>query len=1044
MIIERTSSAFLKNALIKFIEVFIFLIIVVSSRVSANAEELDLNFPLQGGANGTVYATALQPDGKILIAGNFSKVNGVSQQLIARLNSDGTLDKTFQPAANTVTIAVYSLVVQPDGKILLGGAFSRFNNAFENRIIRLNSDGSADAGFVPGGGANSTVKTIALEPDGRILVGGLFTSFDGKPANRIVRLNTNGSTDQSFAPASGANAAVETITVDNQGKILLGGAFTNVNGSARSGIARLNQDGSLDSSFNVGSGTAAGNTGSNNVYSIVVQTDDKVLVGGDFYFFNGMERHSVLRLKNDGSLDAEFNVGTGINGIVRQLTVLEDGRIIAAGAVSIHLPISRDRIVRLNSNGTVDATFNATYISSDVLSFVIQQDGKIVIGGQFGGVSLSLRNRIARLNPDGSIDSPFAPAGGANSSICKILSQADGKFLIGGSFTKFNGIARKGIARLNEDGTLDYTFDSSNGISEGNSSKICSIIPLADEKMIVGGEFESYSGTARRGIARLNADGSLDASFTGSLDSGYLHQVIRQPDGKLIIAGNFGGLNGTGLSNLARLNENGSIDASFSTGTGLIGRVNSAELHPNGKILIVGDFHRYNGIDREGIARLNTDGSLDAAFNAGAVAGSISGLLSQPDGKILVRGYFDSIGGVTRTRFARLNSDGSVDLSFDPGAGPYGLILDFILQPDGKIIIGGQFSAYNNITRNKLARIDRNGNLDTAFITGFGPNNNVGALLQQSNGNLILGGSFNAFSGVGTTNLVRLIGRNRSGFDFDGDGRSDVSVFRPESGMWHLQQSRLNYVAFRFGITTDKLAPADYDGDGKTDLAVFRENSNDPGKAKFFILQSSNNQLREEQLGSTGDIPVTGDWDGDGKTDVGVYRVGTEANQQGYFYYRPSSQPTVNFIPYPWGIAGDKPVVADYDGDGKSDPAVFRPSTGGWFVQRSRDGFYAIQFGASEDKPIVGDYDGDGKADQAVFRPSNGVWYLWNSTAGFSAAQFGISTDKPVPADYDGDGKTDMAVYRDGTWFILNSTTGFASIGFGNSTDKPVPNSFVP
>jgi hypothetical protein len=281
-------------------------------------------------------------------------------------------------------------------------------------------------------------------------------------------------------------------------------------------------------------------------------------------------------------------------------------------------------------------------------------------------------------------------------------------------------------------------------------------------------------------------------------------------------------------------------------------------------------------------------------------------------------------------------------------------------------------------------------------------------------------------------------------FDYDGDGKSDMSVFRPETGVWHLLLSQSGYAAPQFGLATDKLVPADYDGDGKTDLAVFRENSSDPAKAKFYVLQSSNNQLREEQFGSTGDIPVAGDWDGDRKTDVGVYRAGTESSPQSYFYYRPSSQPNVNFISYPWGSPGDKPVVADYDNDGKADQAVFRPATGEWFVQRSTDGFYAIQFGAAEDKPVVGDYDGDGKADQAVFRPSNGVWYLWKSRDGFTAAQFGVSTDLPAPADYDGDGKTDMTVYRNGGWFILNSNIGFSASGFGVSSDKPVPNSFIP
>jgi hypothetical protein len=283
-------------------------------------------------------------------------------------------------------------------------------------------------------------------------------------------------------------------------------------------------------------------------------------------------------------------------------------------------------------------------------------------------------------------------------------------------------------------------------------------------------------------------------------------------------------------------------------------------------------------------------------------------------------------------------------------------------------------------------------------------------------------------------------------FDFDGDKRADVSVFRPDTGYWYLLNSTTGFNSVQFGIATDKIVPADYDGDGKTDIAVWRVNPSNPNLANFYILNSSNNSVRVEQLGSSGDLPMaTADWDGDGRSDPAVYRDGANGGQS-YFFYRPSSQPAVNFVSVPWGIGGDKPVVGDYDGDAKADAAVFRPSNGIWYILRSRDGFSAIQFGASTDKPVVGDYDGDGRADVAVYRPSEGNWYQLRSTEGFYAVQFGNSTDLLVPADYDGDGKTDVAVFRPdgGNWYQLRSTLGFGAVQFGANGDRPIPNAFIP
>lgn len=270
--------------------------------------------------------------------------------------------------------------------------------------------------------------------------------------------------------------------------------------------------------------------------------------------------------------------------------------------------------------------------------------------------------------------------------------------------------------------------------------------------------------------------------------------------------------------------------------------------------------------------------------------------------------------------------------------------------------------------------------------------------------------------------------------DFDGDGKSDVSVFRPDAGVWFILNSRNSSVSgVGFGNSSDILAPGDYDGDGKTDTAIFR-----PSDSTWYILAKAGT-FSARQFGASGDIPVPADYNGDGKTDVAVFRP-----SNGVWYIANSdSLGTYTFTQF--GAAGDKPVHADYDGDGKTDVAVFRPSNGAWYVLRSSDGsFYAAQFGISTDQPAQGDFDGDGKADFAVYR--SGVWFLLQTTAGFSAIQFGISGDIPVTGDFDGDNKADVAVFRpsNGVWYLQQSLNGFSAVSFGFSTDKPIQNAYLP
>ena len=286
--------------------------------------------------------------------------------------------------------------------------------------------------------------------------------------------------------------------------------------------------------------------------------------------------------------------------------------------------------------------------------------------------------------------------------------------------------------------------------------------------------------------------------------------------------------------------------------------------------------------------------------------------------------------------------------------------------------------------------------------------------------------------------------------DFDGDLRTDLSVFRPSNGTWYVNGSTSGLSAAQWGLAADKPAAADYDGDGKTDLAVWRENGfGNTNFSYFFILRSSTNTLQQEQFGSTGDVPIPADYDGDGKADAAVYRSGTGAGAQSFSFYRPSATAGVNFRIFYWGTSGDVPVRGDFDGDGRADAAVFRPSNGVWYVLQSSNGLPLNQsWGLATDKRVPADYDGDGKTDFAVFRPSDNVWYILNSATGTSSArQWGGSSDALVPGDYNGDGRTEVAVQRgsEGNWYVPQCGVNRQVIQtFGATGDTPIPSTLNP
>lgn len=1042
---------------IQYVKILTFLLTLLvfptlfSTEVSASVT-LDNSFNPEILREGTITAIAPQSGGKFIIAGSFIKIGEAERNFVARFNADGSFDETFN-SRELISRIVLDIAVQPNGKIILVGRFVTYNGQGTNRIIRLNENGSLDETFNSGGiGANGAINSVQIlnANNGEIVIGGDFTQYNGVARNRIARLNANGSLDTSFNPNAGANNTVRDLRIQSDGKIIIGGAFTTYDGTARNFIARLNSSGTLDTSFNPGTGF------NSSVNCLELQSNGNILSGGAFTSFNGVTRNRIARISSIGSLDTSF-AGSGTNGFVQEITIGSNDNIYLGGNFTTYNQVSQNGIVAVDANGAIVSSFNIgtgiNMTSPNLLSTVlsikeISSGNGILFGGIFQSYNGTNRLSLARVNSSGSLQPTFNSPVYGSGTINSVLLQPNGRILISGNFFLVNGIARNRIARLNSDGSLDNNFNAGTATDAVNFTARNA---QPDGRIYVDGSFTTFNGVSRNRLARLNIDGSVDLTFNSNAGPNSLINDIQvQSDGKIIINGLFTTYNGVTRNRIARLNSDGSLDTSlplFNPGTD--GGIVETKFDNNGGILLVGSFNTCNGVVRSRICRINAaTGELDTSFNPGSGANnSVYSIgtdrnLVVSSGQYYIGGEFTQFNGTNAFRFAKLQTNGSPDLAFNANVGSGLNSAPFItrIQSDGKIVVVGTFSSYGNDERRGIVRLNQNGTIDSSFNPRSGASDSIIYLaLSSNNDEFFVVGDFSRFSGTKRTGIAKIV-PSTTLFDFDGDGKSDISVFRPTESTWYLNRSSQGFAALQWGIATDKIAPADYDGDGKTDVAVWREG----GFANFYVLNSADNTIRIEQFGQTGDVLTVGDWDGDGKADPAVYRD-SSVGAQSYFYYRGSSNnPNRNVTYLPWGTAGDRPQTGDFDNDGKRDLAVFRPSNSTWYIRQSSDSQIRYEnWGLSTDKFVPADYDGDGKTDLAVFR--NGIWYIRNSSNNQNQfVYFGISTDLPVPADYDGDGKTDVAVFRGGIWYLLQSTNGVSIQQFGLQGDQPLPAAFIP
>jgi uncharacterized delta-60 repeat protein len=649
--------------------------------------------------------------------------------------------------------------------------------------------------------------------------------------------------------------------------------------------------------------------------------------------------------------------------------------------------------------------------------------------------------------------------------ISKVLIQPDGKILTAESD------ARPVVIRRNTDGSLDTAFGL-NGIASYPFTGVTFFqsIALQNDGKILLSHVNSLSTLQ---IVRFNTNGTLDTTFaangfyTNSLfPFAYANDMVVQTDGKILIGGYAAESSNNDFKIVIRLNSNGVIDNTFATNgvfkldLGLNDNIRKLLVQTDGKILGIGAINTLGVDSVHTCFRLNTNGSLDSSFGTNGIATigngtfELAGVSIQSDGKIVFGGDdSESFTGISY----RLNTNGTPDLSYGVGGAViiqlsthWFIVRDSTIQTDGKIVLGGAALRLSDSSAGWfVTRLLPNGTVDQTFANSgyyfnYRPiaNDRVGiinSVTVQADGKIVCG-AYDVESNLKRTKVFRLSAdapRSVSKFiDFDGDNKTDISIFRPSvSQWWYLRSSDNANRVFSFGTSTDKIVPADYTGDGKTDIATFT-----PSTGFWSILRSENSTYYAYPFGSNGDVAVPADYDADGKADSAVFRPSTQI----WYISKSSGGTTIT----PFGTTGDVPAVGDYDGDGKTDVAIYRVSLGQWWYLRSSDNTNRVfTFGTSTDKPVQGDYTGDGKTDIAFYRPSTGFWFILRSEdSSFYAFPFGTSGDIPVAGDYDGDGKFDAAVFRPSgnNWYISGSTAGTIIRTFGAPGDLPVPNAFVP
>jgi len=812
--------------------------IVDNETLNMPAGSIDTEFNESTGANDFVNVISKLPNGKFLIGGDFTQVNGLFRDRLARLNADGTLDTTFDLGLG-IDGSVSSAIIQPDGRTILAGYFKSVDGHNRNGIARVNYDGSIDTTFNPGGGADNPILDIALQEDGKIIIVGNFSTFNGQNSNKIARLNIDGTIDHTFNVGSGADLSINDVVLQKNGKLLVVGDFKIIGEKVCNGIARLNYDGSIDTTFESGDGF------NDSVRLVRLQDDGRILVGGFFTKFNSKDINRVIRLNANGSLDETFNIGSGANGSVYSMAVQSDHKILIGGSFTEFNGLIRNGIVRINSDGSIDNSINfGTGANGSILDIAIQEDYKIILGGGFTTFDGKEKNYIAQLHGgiiegEGKLEFDFSKysvaetgtnatirvvrRGGLDNEISvrlvTMLSKLQNPALPNLDYKPLNEMldfkAGENLRSIEID-IYDDTevepneyidlklVDFSDGV-QGNQSNSSLEIISDDSVLSFSASRYSVSESIKGGFARININrlGStigdstvsfitatngtaqavldfqmisntiefLDGEITKSVNVPIVDDILVEPEETVVLLlTNVLGRSILGISE----SELSIIDNDFAPGQFYFEKPTFRAEETSGFATIT--VVRTNGYT--GLVELDYATS-DLSAKAGDDYQSTSGKIVFGDGEISknidIPIYDDIIeegAEALRVRIFNATGGGSVippnfatiiildnelkdSLPGPKGLGANGTVYSVYIDDENNTLIGGDFNKINLREAPRLAKVDENGQLITSFNSGIGPNNIVYDI-QINNSQIYIGGLFTKYNNSESKFIARL------------------------------------------------------------------------------------------------------------------------------------------------------------------------------------------------------------------------------------------------------------------------------------------------